>query len=192
MDLRARITELMPQARSELAELVAIRSVADPRQFPPEECAAAAQWVLEQVRRARLLRRAPGRDRGRQPGRRRVPGLRRPGGPDRAALRPLRRAAAPRRVRLADPAVRAHRGGRPLVRPRRRRLQGQHRHAPRRPAGARRRRAGQPEAGGRGIGGAGHRRSRGVRPEARRPAPRRRDPGLRHRQRRGRVTRPRP
>ena len=36
----------MPQAREELEELVAIRSVADPRQFPPEECAAAAQWVL--------------------------------------------------------------------------------------------------------------------------------------------------
>jgi len=37
----------MPQARSELAELVALRSVADPRQFPAEECARAAQWVLE-------------------------------------------------------------------------------------------------------------------------------------------------
>ena len=36
----------MQQARTELGELVAIRSVADPRQFPPEECAAAAQWVL--------------------------------------------------------------------------------------------------------------------------------------------------
>lgn len=47
MDLRTRITELMPQAREELAELVAIRSVADPRQFPPEECQRAAQWVLD-------------------------------------------------------------------------------------------------------------------------------------------------
>jgi acetylornithine deacetylase/succinyl-diaminopimelate desuccinylase-like protein len=47
MDLRTRITELMPQAREELAELVAIRSVADPRQFPPEECERAAQWVLD-------------------------------------------------------------------------------------------------------------------------------------------------
>src|SRR5215207_3289531 len=47
MDLRAGITDLMPQAREELAELVAIRSVADPRQFPPEECDRAAQWVLD-------------------------------------------------------------------------------------------------------------------------------------------------
>ena len=47
MDLRTRIAELMPQVREELAELVAIRSVADPRQFPPEECERAAQWVLD-------------------------------------------------------------------------------------------------------------------------------------------------
>lgn len=47
MDLRNRIAELMPQAREELAELVSIRSVADPRQFPPEECDRAAQWVLD-------------------------------------------------------------------------------------------------------------------------------------------------
>ena len=47
MDLRDRIASLMGQTRRELAELVAIRSVADPRQFPPEECARAAQWVLD-------------------------------------------------------------------------------------------------------------------------------------------------
>jgi acetylornithine deacetylase/succinyl-diaminopimelate desuccinylase-like protein len=47
MELRDRIAGLMPQARAELAELVAIRSVADPRQFPPEECARAAGWVLD-------------------------------------------------------------------------------------------------------------------------------------------------
>jgi acetylornithine deacetylase/succinyl-diaminopimelate desuccinylase-like protein len=47
MDLRERIASLMGQARQELAELVAIRSVADPRQFPPEECARAAQWVRD-------------------------------------------------------------------------------------------------------------------------------------------------
>ena len=47
MDLRARIANLMGQARTELAELVAIRSVADPRQFPPEECARAARWVRD-------------------------------------------------------------------------------------------------------------------------------------------------
>ncbi|MDF5757315.1 M20/M25/M40 family metallo-hydrolase [Spongiactinospora sp. TRM90649] len=44
-DLRTRIAGLMPQARDELAELVAIRSVADPRRFPPEEGARAARWV---------------------------------------------------------------------------------------------------------------------------------------------------
>jgi len=47
MDLRARIGGLMNRVRPELAELVAIRSVADPRQFPPEECARAAQWVRD-------------------------------------------------------------------------------------------------------------------------------------------------
>src|SRR5918995_4196823 len=47
MELRERVGGLMPQARTELGELVAIRSVADPRQFPPEECAAAAQWILD-------------------------------------------------------------------------------------------------------------------------------------------------
>src|SRR3954447_18237916 len=40
----------MPRVREELAELVAITSVADPRQFPPEECARAAEWVLEAFR----------------------------------------------------------------------------------------------------------------------------------------------
>ncbi len=47
MELRTRISDLMPQAREELAELVAIKSVADARQFPPEECERAATWVLE-------------------------------------------------------------------------------------------------------------------------------------------------
>lgn len=47
MELRERIAGLMPQARDELSELVAMRSVADARQFPPEECAAAAQWLLD-------------------------------------------------------------------------------------------------------------------------------------------------
>ncbi|HEX6151313.1 dipeptidase [Nocardioides sp.] len=50
MDLSARISELMPSVRTELAELVAIPSVADPRQFPPEECARAAQWVVDAFR----------------------------------------------------------------------------------------------------------------------------------------------
>ena len=48
----------MGRAHSDLAELVAIRSVADARQFPPEECARAAEWVLDSVRRARVRRRS--------------------------------------------------------------------------------------------------------------------------------------
>ena len=47
MSLRERIASLMGRVRPELAELVAIRSVADPRQFPPEEFARAARWVLD-------------------------------------------------------------------------------------------------------------------------------------------------
>lgn len=50
MDLetaRAAVRDLMPRARADLTELVAIPSVADPRQYPPEECARAAQWVLD-------------------------------------------------------------------------------------------------------------------------------------------------
>ena len=47
MELGDRIAGLMKQAEAELGELVAIRSVADPRQFPPEECAAAAQWIVD-------------------------------------------------------------------------------------------------------------------------------------------------
>src|SRR6476646_5598822 len=47
MQLRERVDGLMGQARSDLAELVSIPSVADPRQYPPEECARAAQWVLD-------------------------------------------------------------------------------------------------------------------------------------------------
>ncbi|MFE0025081.1 dipeptidase [Amycolatopsis sp. NPDC059021] len=47
MDLRARIAELMPRARTELAELVAFRSVAGSSRFPPEECHRAALWVRD-------------------------------------------------------------------------------------------------------------------------------------------------
>src|SRR5947209_8038487 len=45
--LRARVSELMPQARADLARLVAFRSVADPKQAPPEECERAAGYVME-------------------------------------------------------------------------------------------------------------------------------------------------
>jgi cysteinylglycine-S-conjugate dipeptidase len=46
-DLRQAVRDLMPRARSDLAELVAFRSVADPKQYPPEECERAAEWVAE-------------------------------------------------------------------------------------------------------------------------------------------------
>ncbi|MFI9275468.1 dipeptidase [Kitasatospora sp. NPDC052896] len=46
-DLAAAVHSLLPRAKSELAELVAFRSVADPRQFPVEECRAAARWVAD-------------------------------------------------------------------------------------------------------------------------------------------------
>lgn len=46
MELRERIAALMPRAKRDLAELVSFKSVADARQFPPEECEKAAQWVL--------------------------------------------------------------------------------------------------------------------------------------------------
>lgn len=47
VDLRSRVGELMATARPELAEFVALRSVADPRQFPAEECEKAALWVRD-------------------------------------------------------------------------------------------------------------------------------------------------
>jgi cysteinylglycine-S-conjugate dipeptidase len=50
VDLKERVSEQMPRVWQELATLVAIPSVADPRQFPAEECARAAQWVLEAFR----------------------------------------------------------------------------------------------------------------------------------------------
>jgi acetylornithine deacetylase/succinyl-diaminopimelate desuccinylase-like protein len=45
--LRTAVRGLMPRAKDELAELVAFKSVADPKQFPPEECERAAQWVID-------------------------------------------------------------------------------------------------------------------------------------------------
>ncbi len=46
-DIRAAVRGLMPTARDELATLVRFTSVADPRQFPPEQCVAAANWVKD-------------------------------------------------------------------------------------------------------------------------------------------------
>ncbi|HEX5567458.1 MAG TPA: dipeptidase [Streptomyces sp.] len=48
--LAATVASLMPRARTELTELVAFRSVADPAQYPPEECEAAARWVADALR----------------------------------------------------------------------------------------------------------------------------------------------
>ena len=47
MGLSERIDILMASAHADLAELVAIPSVADPRQYPPEHCRRAAEWVAE-------------------------------------------------------------------------------------------------------------------------------------------------
>jgi cysteinylglycine-S-conjugate dipeptidase len=44
------VASLMPRARTELAELVAFRSVADPAVFPRSECEGAADWVAGALR----------------------------------------------------------------------------------------------------------------------------------------------
>ena len=46
-ELRARTNSLMTTVWSELAEIVALKSVADPRQFPAEGCVQTANWVRE-------------------------------------------------------------------------------------------------------------------------------------------------
>ncbi|MER8159093.1 dipeptidase [Streptomyces sp. NPDC094472] len=48
--LAATVAALQPRARAELAELVAFKSVADPAQFPREECEAAARWIADALR----------------------------------------------------------------------------------------------------------------------------------------------
>ncbi|WP_063044493.1 dipeptidase [Nocardia pseudovaccinii] len=45
--LRQRVAALMPQAKTDLTQLVSFKSVADPRQFPLEECDRTAQWVAD-------------------------------------------------------------------------------------------------------------------------------------------------
>ncbi|GIE40783.1 dipeptidase [Actinoplanes lobatus] len=42
----------MGRARTDLGELVAIPSVADPRQYPPQECLRAANWVVDRFAEA--------------------------------------------------------------------------------------------------------------------------------------------
>ncbi|MCX4989619.1 MULTISPECIES: dipeptidase [unclassified Streptomyces] len=53
-ELAAKVAALMGRAKTDLAELVAIPSVADPRQYPPEECHRAAQWVADAFTEAGL------------------------------------------------------------------------------------------------------------------------------------------
>jgi acetylornithine deacetylase/succinyl-diaminopimelate desuccinylase-like protein len=53
-DLRDAVHELMGRARDDLGELVAFRSVADPKQYPVEECTGAAQWVVDAFTEAGL------------------------------------------------------------------------------------------------------------------------------------------
>ncbi|WP_182359896.1 dipeptidase [Tomitella gaofuii] len=45
--LRARVRRLMPQARTDLADLVAIPTLADARQVDPRECLRGAQWARD-------------------------------------------------------------------------------------------------------------------------------------------------
>ncbi|MFE2914446.1 dipeptidase [Kitasatospora indigofera] len=47
LSLADAVSSLMGRARTDLAELVAFPSVADPRQFPVEECDKAARWVAD-------------------------------------------------------------------------------------------------------------------------------------------------
>jgi acetylornithine deacetylase/succinyl-diaminopimelate desuccinylase-like protein len=53
-DLRAAVAGLMGRAQEDLAELVAFRSVADPKQYPPQECEKAARWVVDAFTEAGL------------------------------------------------------------------------------------------------------------------------------------------
>jgi acetylornithine deacetylase/succinyl-diaminopimelate desuccinylase-like protein len=46
-DLRDAMAGLMGRAKDDLAELVAFKSVADPKLYPPEECTRAAQWLVD-------------------------------------------------------------------------------------------------------------------------------------------------
>ena len=45
-DLRTKVQALMPQAKSDLAEMVAFRSVHNPDDAPPEECQKMVDWLL--------------------------------------------------------------------------------------------------------------------------------------------------
>ncbi len=52
--LRTEVHALMPAAKADLSTLVSFRSVADARQFPPQECRSAAEWVRDAFAEAGL------------------------------------------------------------------------------------------------------------------------------------------
>ena len=52
--LRARIRDLMPQAKADLAHMVSLKSVHDAKQFPPEECQRMVDFVVEAFREVGL------------------------------------------------------------------------------------------------------------------------------------------
>jgi acetylornithine deacetylase/succinyl-diaminopimelate desuccinylase-like protein len=53
-ELHDRVRALMPRARTDLAHLVSIPSVADPRQYPPERCLETAAFVRDAIAEAGL------------------------------------------------------------------------------------------------------------------------------------------
>ena len=141
-ELRPAVQALMDRAKADLAELVSFQSVADPKQYPPEECEKAAQWVVDAFAAVGLqdVTMSPTPDgsncvHGHAPG---------PEGSPTVLLYCHYDVQPPLGEDAVDGAgLRAHRARRPLVRPRLGRLQGQHRHAPH---GAARAAAGQRRA----------------------------------------------
>ncbi|AXT85056.1 dipeptidase [Aeromicrobium sp. A1-2] len=53
-ELKAKIAELMPQCKTDLSDLVAFRSVADPASQPISECHQAADWIVQKFTEAGL------------------------------------------------------------------------------------------------------------------------------------------
>ena len=135
-DLREAVAGLMGRAKGDLAELVAFKSVADPKQYPPEECEKAAQWVVDAFTEVGLqdVTASPTPD-----GSKAVHGH--APGPATARRRSCCTATTTCSRRSGEDAwtiarLGADRARRSLVRPRRGGLQGQHRHAPHRAARA--------------------------------------------------------
>ena len=127
--LRTTIRGLMPQAKADLAQMVSLKSVHDAKQFPPAECQRMVDFLIEAFTELGL------QDvQGYQTpdGSQAVVGHR-PGPPgSKTVLLYFHHDVQPPTGRcfLGDAGLGAHRTQRSLVRARRRRLQGQHRHAP--------------------------------------------------------------